>query len=186
MNESSLPAYTLDEARDRETFIALTDAFSFPGRPVTLRPIDDADTPVRIGLALLDLETSFHAVDPLMELRLLRTGARRASIRDAEYLFFSSLDPQKVNALRAVRNGSMLRPDDSATLIINCTFASGSVFRWTGPGIHQSIEVRLGAIPAAFWTLRRAAGPFPLGFDVILCDGDVIMGLPRSTAVQSV
>jgi alpha-D-ribose 1-methylphosphonate 5-triphosphate synthase subunit PhnH len=177
----SSPVYTFEEARDRETFLALMWALSYPGRVHTLP--QGMDAMAQIGGALLDLETTFYTPDGELADQLLRTGARALPPADAAYHFYPSLDDAALDSIAEASKVTMLRPDESATLIIGCAFASGSTFRWTGPGINGAQDVRLGGIPARFWSLRKQAIRYPLGWDVYFVDGRDVIGLPRTTAI---
>lgn len=82
-------------------------------------------------------------------------------------------------------------PDRSATLVVAVRFgpapdgdAIGLVrFVLSGPGIADRREVMLD-LPPAFaeaWAANR--GLFPRGHDLLLVDGDRVMGLPRTTEI---
>ena len=178
------PVYTPNEARDRETFLALMWAFSYPGR---IREIAGAahthQTFCAIGSALLDLETSFYTPDASLAEELLRTGARRLPPNEAAYHFYPALDGAAMESIALANTGTMLRPDEGATLIIGCAFASGSRFTLTGPGVQTTHDARLGGIPARFWGLRERAIRYPLGWDVYFIDHGHVIGLPRTTLV---
>ncbi len=178
------PTYTPDEARDRETFLALMWALSYPGR---IHDIGGAahthDTFSAIGAALLDLETSFFTPDKTLADELLRSGARHLPASEAAYHFYPALDGAALASITQANIGTMLRPDEGATLIIGCAFASGSTFSLAGPGIQTTQEIRLGGIPARFWGLRERAIRYPLGWDVYLIDHGHVIGLPRTTQV---
>jgi alpha-D-ribose 1-methylphosphonate 5-triphosphate synthase subunit PhnH len=178
------PVYTPDEARDRETFLALMWALSYPGRMRDVGSVTHThDTFRAIGSALLDLETSFYTPDAALADELLRTGARPQSASEAAYHFYPALDGAAIESIAQASIGTMLRPDEGATLIIGCAFASGSAFTLKGPGIQTTHDIRLGGIPARFWGLRERALRYPLGWDVYFVDHGHIIGLPRTTAV---
>jgi alpha-D-ribose 1-methylphosphonate 5-triphosphate synthase subunit PhnH len=179
------PIYTSDEARDRETFLALMWALSYPGDLRHL-PIQTDNPMVSIGRSLLDLETSFYTPDADLVAEFGRTGARALQPDEAAYHFYPTFQPAALDTIAQARIGTMLRPDESATLVIGCAFASGGVFRWKGPGIHGLHEVRLGGIPARFWSLRSQMLRFPLGWDVFFIDGGQVVGLPRTTFVERI
>jgi alpha-D-ribose 1-methylphosphonate 5-triphosphate synthase subunit PhnH len=186
------PIYTTEEARGRETFLALMWALSYPGRVYTLPTGTDAIYGVhssigiaQIGGALLDLETTFYTPNAALADELPRTGARALPAVDAAYHFYPTLDDAALDSIAEASTGTMLRPDESATLIIGCAFASGSTFRWTGPGINGVQDVRLGGIPTRFWSLRTQAIRYPMGWDVYFVNGRDVIGLPRTTRIES-
>lgn len=182
------PPYTPAERDARGTFLALMWALSYPGR-VHLLP--EMDTPsndqfVQIGESLLDLETSFYTPDATLGEMLTRTGAQAQSPRLAHYHFYPAWTGDTLAAIEQANVGTMLRPDESATLFIACQFDEGVRLRWRGPGIQEHIEVRIGGVPADFWQLREATNRYPLGWDVYLLDGERVLGLPRTIIVEMV
>lgn len=187
------PIYTPTEQSSRETFLALMWALSYPGQvralptadPVGTRYSASADTHfLLIGDALLDLETSFYTPDAALTDALGRTGARSLPPESAAYHVYPTCDDAALDGIGRAHVGTMLRPDESATLIIGCAFASGGVFRWRGPGVRGEAIVRLGGVPARFRTLRNRALRYPLGWDVYFVDGSRVIGLPRTTVVE--
>jgi len=180
------PPYTPVEARDRETFLALLSALSYPGRIHTLPSPHDSSPIAQIGMALLDLETSFYTPDIALADSFTRTGAVAKAPELAEYHFYPQLDNVALQDAAKARPGTMLRPDDGATIIIGGVFARGNVFRIQGPGVQGTAEIRLGGIPARFWSKRREAGPYPMGWDMFIVDGDRVIGLPRTTFIEAV
>ena len=136
------PIYTADEARDRETFLALMWSLSYPGRIQALPGAANTyDSFVHIGQALLDLESSFYTPDAALASALGATGARALPPTDAAYHFYPALT-------------------DAA---------------------HH--DIRLGGIPARFWSLRARAPRYPLGWDVCFVDHGSVISLPRTTQV---
>ena len=187
------PIYTPDEQSTRETFLALMWALSYPGQLRKLPPNTDAQMRVPteaqlsltlIGEALLDLESSYYTPDTALANVLGRTGARAFSADNAAYHFYPTLDDAALTGIGNASVGTMLRPDESATIIVGCAFASGSVLRWRGPGVRGDAVVRLGGVPARFWALRNRAIRYPLGWDVYFVDGNRVIGLPRTTVVE--
>ncbi|MCU0511579.1 MAG: phosphonate C-P lyase system protein PhnH [Anaerolineae bacterium] len=173
------PAFTPAEARQRDTFLALMWALSYPGRTATL-PAGDALA--GIGEALLDLETTYYTPDAALAALLARSGARRLPPDRAAYHFYPQVDAAALADIALAAVGSMLYPDDAATLIIGCRLHSGAALRLTGPGIPGEQRCQVAAAPE-LWSLR-ARSPFPTGWDVFLVDGLQVVGLPRSTRLH--
>jgi alpha-D-ribose 1-methylphosphonate 5-triphosphate synthase subunit PhnH len=169
------PAYTADEAGQHRAFSALLNALSYPGRPFRLPAGDPCE---HIGRALLDLETSYYTPDSKLDAVLSQTGARPLLPERASYHFYP--DSVDLEAAGSASMGNMLYPDGAATLIVRCDF-SGTVYEFSGPGVQGSIRVPLN-LPHTFWSLRERA-IYPLGWDVILTDGQRIIGIPRTTRV---
>jgi len=72
-------------------------------------------------------------------------------------------------------------PDRSATLIVETDRLEPRGARLTGPGIRGNAALSLPEL-AAF---RANAARFPLGLDFLLCCGDRLAGLPRSSHVEA-
>ncbi|PMB48408.1 phosphonate C-P lyase system protein PhnH [Fischerella thermalis CCMEE 5330] len=175
------PPYTAEEARDRETFLALMWSLSYPTRPHRL-PVGD---PLHlIGHALLDLETSFYTPDIALMQALHRTGARATQPPNAAYHFYPRLDDATLRTIDEASVGSLSYPDTAATLIIATSFSGGAAYRLRGPGIQGSVVIA-PALPRAFWE-QRARATFPLGWDVFLVEDSRVIGLPRSARAEEV
>lgn len=179
-----IPTYSAEESRDREAFLALMWALSYPGRIRIMESVPDTHAAFRrVGTALLDLETSFFTPDAVLADELARSGARALPPAQAAYHFYPTLDASALESIAHANAGTQLRPDEAATLVIGCALASGGVFQWSGPGIQGVQEVRLGGIQARFWLLRGRALRYPLGWDVFFIDHGQVIGLPRTTRV---
>lgn len=179
------PAFTDAEARTRETFLALMWAMSYPGRVHTL-PTPDDDTLAAfqaIGDTLLDLEVSYYTPDAVLNRHLQRTTSRFLEPSQAGYLFFPSVGEDHIAELAQAKLGTMLYPDESATLILGCTF-DGTPITLTGPGVNGTAQIAVGSLPASVWAWREKTRRYPLGWDIILVAGNQVIGLPRSTSIE--
>lgn len=179
---STNPVYTPEEARTRETFLALMWALSYPGRVYTL-PFTGTEAFLAIADTVLDLETSYFTADAALDTALARSGARRLSPEIAAYHFYPTVDQAMLTTIEQASTGSLLYPDQSATLFIGCKLGTGTTFTLTGPGIPPATPQRLlvDALPATFWPLRASANRYPLGWDIYLIDDTQVVGLPRTT-----
>jgi len=177
------PILHAPEARANATFRALLWALSSPGSVQQL-PVVGADSMRTIAEALLDLETTYYAPHPALHGQLLRTGARPRPAAEALYQFYWALEHADLAALGAAPVGSYAAPDESATIVIGCALGAGTCVALRGPGIDGAAELRVGGLPTGFWGLRAAAGRYPLGWDIFLCDGDRLVGLPRTTTIE--
>jgi alpha-D-ribose 1-methylphosphonate 5-triphosphate synthase subunit PhnH len=182
----SITLYTPEEARQRETFLALMWALSYPGRIHTLPEVRSPlvepalNSFGLIAEALLDLETSYYTPDADLRAALHATGARALPPGEAAYHFYPAWDE---TGLAQANIGTLLRPDEGATLILAGSVAGGRSRTWRGPGINGGIESHLN-LPDSFWALRAARLRYPLGWDVYVVDGVQVIGLPRSTQVE--
>jgi alpha-D-ribose 1-methylphosphonate 5-triphosphate synthase subunit PhnH len=192
-----------NEIQSRDAFSALMWALSYPGRCYSLltnqRPTNGL-TPTQqsclfIGEALLDLETTFYTPDRELGRALTRASGRWSDAQTATYHFYpdayyfypelASLDSPQANlaSVRYARTGSMLYPDQSATLIIGCEFGRGGRLLLAGPGIPGRSTLFVAGVPQIFWQLRAQTLRYPLGWDIFLVDGDQVVGLPRTTMI---
>ncbi len=172
---------TLDDTRTNATFEELMWTLSRPGQPREL----PAEGFWPLAESLLDRECSFHVTsDPTLDLKMAATGARRMPLADADYVFAALDSAEDVEALSTLRIGSLLYPDDAATLFAAAQFGSGQRLRLTGPGIKDSVTIEVGGIDPAFWPMRAKAIRYPLGWDLYLIDGRRLLGIPRSTTIE--
>lgn len=176
------PPYTLAEAQSRETFLALMWGLSYPGKLYQLP--DTGSNFALIAGTLLDLETSYYTLADSLKPLLAQTGAQALAVEQAAYHFYPAVGERELTAVQQASVGTMLYPDEAATLIIGCTLGSGTSLTLRGPGIHNSRMLLVSDLPEAFWQLRQTACRFPLGWDVYLVDGQAIVGLPRSVQVE--
>jgi alpha-D-ribose 1-methylphosphonate 5-triphosphate synthase subunit PhnH len=166
---------TLAEARTSGVFDALLWALSRPGDIRTM----GADGIEAVAESLCDREVSLFCDDTTMQERLRFLGTRSAPRHEADYLLFSGAIDASL-----LKVGTMLYPERAATVIANAKLGAGSGFALTGPGVSGMRVVEIGGIDPAFWAARAAACRFPLGWDVFLVDGPLVMGLPRSTKIE--
>lgn len=177
------PAYSLEESRTRATFLSLMWALSYPGRIQTLPA--GAGLPLQvIGETLLDLETSFYTPDDALSEVLAHSGARALEPDRAAYHFYPQLNEEALAVMRFASTGTMLYPDQAATLIIGCTLGVGQPYELTGPGIQGNAQLQVSGIHEDFWMMREGANRYPLGWDIFLADGLRIVGLPRTTQIS--
>lgn len=175
--------YTSFEALTHDTFIALMNALSFPGRVFTLPTDDNTQDSFRaIADTLLDIETSYHTPDATLTEYLARSSAHVQPIEDAAYVFVPT--DLTLDLLGRVSVGTMLNPEEATTLILGCQLGAGQSTVWQGPGIPSTITVEVEGLPSAFWEVRQQAIHYPMGWDAFLVDGNRVMGLPRTTIVE--
>lgn len=180
----SHPAYTQSEAQTRETFLAMMWSLSYPGRIYTI-PTSTEDAFHIIADTLLDIETSFYTPDESFVAHLSRNGARPLTPDRAAYHFYATLTESQLDTVKDASIGTLMYPDQSATLIIGATIGTGQTLHLSGPGIPPDVpgNIQVGGLPAAFWNLRERAIRYPRGWDVYLVDGKSIVGLPRTTVI---
>src|SRR5262245_9887390 len=117
----STPLFTAPEARMRSTFLAIMWALSYPGSPnalpVQTEGFDSLNPFEAIAESLLDLETSYYTPDESLAHYCARTTARGETPERAEYLFFPEVREHDLAAIARASVGTMLYPDQAATLI---------------------------------------------------------------------
>ena len=184
---SIIPAQPAHEVESRDVFLALMWALSYPGAEQRLPGITQTpDSLAAAGCALLDLETCFYASDEALEQRLRATGARNKPVATASYVFFTQLSDDELPLLEQASVGDFEYPDNSATLIIGCNFATpnATVLSLSGPGIPSERQLHVADLPTEFWHVRERLNKYPLGIDVFLVSRGQVVGLPRTTKVQ--
>jgi len=180
-------------------FRCVLDALSRPGRVHRL-PREAAVSfmpppPMSVALAallltLLDGEVSIW-LGPAFDSALLRhwlafhTGVQLA--REPEGARFVALRADELDAALWPRlaRGSDEAPHDGASVLVDVpALGSGCALRIAGPGIAAPAAFAAEGIGRALWQLRADEHPrYPLGVDLLLCSGDQVAGLPRSTRI---
>ena len=82
-------------------------------------------------------------------------------------------------------------PQDGATLLLEVPALSASAtatgpgaLTLRGPGIADTHTLRVAGLDAAFWRARAAlAIDYPRGVDLLLCCGDTLAAIPRTTRI---
>jgi alpha-D-ribose 1-methylphosphonate 5-triphosphate synthase subunit PhnH len=189
------PGFSDPVFQSQAAFRALLDALAEPG---TLRRVDGGITPpeglepatATALLTLADYET------PVWLPQALRDGAAGqwlrfhcgvALVEDPAKAAFAIIDGAAIEpALFAFNPGNDQFPDRSATVFVQCAaLEGGDAVTLSGPGIPGSRNVAPQGLSAGFWTQVQENGElYPLGVDLVLCHGDGMLGLPRSTRIE--
>lgn len=172
----------------QQTFRALLDALARPG---ILQTTVSLNTPAGLVpscgaacLTLLDLETLVWLQPGLAEdvrpWLVFHTGCRFTDNPQAAD-FALIWDINNAPKLDEFSWGNAEYPEASTTLLIQLpTLVEGEPIALQGPGILESIEVKL-PLRAAFWQQRETmAEEYPLGLDCWCFTQQHIMGLPRT------
>ncbi|MGB0659494.1 MAG: phosphonate C-P lyase system protein PhnH [Mangrovicoccus sp.] len=175
---ATAPSPSAEERRANAGFEALLWGFARPGRICQL-PANGEDSLIE---ALIDRECSVYCADPLLMAKIMHQGAQICDPAQADHLFLGALSD--LDILRQLRLGSDLYPDEGATVILRAGFGSGPLLRLTGPGVDGAVEIAVAGLPDGFWSLRAAMIRYPMGFELVLLDGDRLIALPRSTQVE--
>ena len=170
-------------------FRAILEAISQPGsvktieshvtppRPLavataaTVLTLVDANTPIWLDDEFSDAAPwiSFHCDAPFVE-----SGRAQFAIGT------------KIPAWGRLNAGSAEFPEQSATLVLQVrSLGEGRRMTLRGPGIADSAELHVEGLPGNFvecWEENRKS--YPTGVDVILCAGDRLAALPRTTSAM--
>jgi len=179
----------------QSVFRGILEALSRPGRIVTINPCPAAPSPLPAAMAaallcLADMDTPVW----------LDTGAARPTVK--EYLAFHCgtpliatpgqakfavvTDAAEMPALTTFNGGDDLYPDRSTTILVAAAgFGRGTKFDLSGPGIESRQCLAIDGLPDWFpaaWEANRRG--YPTGVDILLCAGNTVVGLPRSTTLE--
>jgi alpha-D-ribose 1-methylphosphonate 5-triphosphate synthase subunit PhnH len=168
-------------AQAQKCFRGVLLALSRPGTLVTLEapppPAGLSPAAATILLTLADAATGITLPDAAHDWLKFHTGALPVARQAAD---FAVAGPH----LSSLRNGTDEAPETGATLIIDVVEFAGPKYRLTGPGIETHLDICL-PLDATFLTEWRAQRRIaPRGVDVLLCAGDKIIGLPRTTNIE--
>lgn len=183
----------------QQVFRSVLEAMSRPGRVQTLptAALQDLDTAglgrgtTALLLALLDAETTLW-IEPSLRrqgsVEHLRFHSGVRIVDEAAQAAFALTDAPHTTASlwTTLPSGSDEVPQDGATLIVEVDgFGAGAALELRGPGIQTTQALRVAGLDTAFWQARIALEPaFPRGIDLILCCGERLVALPRSTRLR--
>ena len=194
MSQSHLAGGLADGVHDSQhTFRALLDAMARPGQARRLGPalpgVALGGAMARLLLRLADDETAVWWQNDdagLAPWLRFHTGAPLADQPQAA-AFAVVTDLSQMPCLADFAQGSPASPEQSTTLMLELpAFEGGVPQAWRGPGIEHVTVVNLAGLSDEFWRqcLVNQAG-FPQGVDMVLTCGEWVIGLPRSTQVQT-
>jgi alpha-D-ribose 1-methylphosphonate 5-triphosphate synthase subunit PhnH len=191
--EGGFAAPVLDS---QSVFRALMDGFANPG---SIRPLRATVSPPQplcatagaVALALADADTPLWLDAALMRYAPVREWLAfhcGAPIVDdpSRSAFALVADAWAMPTLSRFQAGQQEYPDRSTTIIVQVlSLEGGAALMLDGPGIRGSRRFRPQGTPRDFvlqWRDNRAR--FPLGVDMVFCDGDAIACLPRMTTIR--
>ncbi|CQR41539.1 MAG TPA: phosphonate C-P lyase system protein PhnH [Thiomonas arsenitoxydans] len=191
------PGFSNPVQDSQTVFRAVLDAFARPGQIQTVRsdarlPIAQAQpAAVNVLLALLDQDCTLWLSPALRQdaavanLRF-HTGCQIVeNAQQAQFIWAAS--GAELPALSMLACGTEYEPELSATCLVQVD-ALAHTPGWTlsGPGIRGTQTLQADGLPADFlaqWADNHAR--FPQGVDLLLCAGDQLVGLPRTTRIGS-
>jgi alpha-D-ribose 1-methylphosphonate 5-triphosphate synthase subunit PhnH len=191
----------------QQTFRVLLDAMSHPGRVYSLphaaiagvqppRASDGHAMSIAAAvslLTLLDAESSVHFAgaqdaSALAGYFRFHCGAPAVSLDRCQFAYARGSEADAATC-EGMPQGSDAAPQDGATLVLDVDGLAAhaqkgevQVLRARGPGVQtQSVLSVRGSLPALWRWRAQQADAFPRGIDLLLCCGDQVAAIPRST-----
>jgi len=188
----------------QRVFRTTLEAMSRPGRPLPFdKPMLSAmDTPglspglTALLLGLLDAETSLWLAPPLatdeaVQYLRFHSGVRLAGSAAEAAFVVVGVAQARPELWSILDRGTDEAPQDGATLIVDLTSLRAAeagqpgALTLRGPGIETRHTLAAVDVPAPFWLARaELESDYPRGIDLILCSGDRIAAVPRTTRVS--
>ena len=168
------------EIRTNATYDALMWALARPG---TIHTLPEPGVEL-IAETLIDRECRVFSQDAALLPVIAATGATFGPADAADHAFLSLDGSAGLAALSVLPAGSLVYPDEGATVFANARLGEGHRLRLSGPGIETTLEIAVGGLPDDVWAIRAARCLYPTGFELFLIDGDRVLGLPRSTKIE--
>ena len=185
-----LPGFA-DPVHDAQsTFRAVLDALSRPGTVHTLGAGLTAPAPLMAStaavlLAFIDADTPTWIAPAFASARYwiaFHCGTDVAAEPSGAAFVLCDTWPD----LAGLRTGTDEAPEDGATVLLQVAgFGAGRPLVLEGPGLREPAQFAVDGLPDEFveaWTRNHAL--HPRGVDLVLCAGDQVAALPRSTAVK--
>ncbi len=182
------PGFTsLHEAQG--CFRAVLAALSRPGlvqrTPALMPPAPLSPAAAAILLTLTDASVALALLEPNVEVQAwltFHTGVRFAALANADFVMGKTAARP---ALSHLQQGSYDEPENGATLILDVpALGTGRRTRLTGPGIESEIFVNVPLDDGFFAERAALYANAPCGVDILLCSGNELLGLPRSTLIE--
>ncbi|MBE0507198.1 MAG: phosphonate C-P lyase system protein PhnH [Marinospirillum sp.] len=173
----------------QQMFRTLMMAFSYPGRCYHLPPDLQPQKAIMAILATLaDAEVS--VADCTQQLDALDQQRMGALVVDAsEARFVVAVAEQAPDFAPSI--GSLESPELSATLLLpvkalGTTLAQGLQLSLTGAGVQGQTSLAVNGLhPDWLKSRERWNQSFPMGIELLLCDGTQLVALPRTTRIKS-
>ena len=178
-------------------FRGVMDALARPGTVQPIAAFTDPPAPLSqtagaIAATLFDHDTHIW-LDPMLAganavagwLTFHTAAPLAAQPIDADFALVGG--PGGMPSLESFSQGTQEYPDRSTTLILQIeALEDGPPLRLAGPGIKESAIIMPVGMPVHFeeqWAANNAR--FPRGVDVLLAAPGGVVGLPRTTRIES-
>lgn len=189
------PGFGNEALGSQAVFRAALRALAEPGRLQRVtsdacHPEGGAPAAAALLLALLDPDCTLWLAPSLARgsaqawLRF-HTGCR--IVRHPQEARFAWADARELPDLSEFAQGSEFDPETSTTCIVQVDALSEDASGWClrGPGIREQRGLRVDGLGREFVAQWRAnARAFPAGIDVLLCAGEEMAGLARTTRIE--
>lgn len=188
----------------QDVFRHVLTALSLPGQMQTLdaagalsgmeAPRGAHPAAAAVLLALLDqdcklwLSPGFDDSDAAAWLRFHTGCVVVTDAADADFCWIAK--GTDLPALPSLAQGSAEYPDTSATCVVQVEALQShdDAASWTlsGPGVNGRTQLHVGGLAPEFVLQRRESqAHFPCGVDLLFTHGQTVVGLPRSTLIES-
>lgn len=172
-------------AKQQKLFRSLLDAFSYPGRITTCATASTSSWFALLS-TLVDGQTTLADPQQLIdEAYWPKLEARRTPSEKAAFIVLDgSRAPEFLPSL-----GTLEAPESGATLMLrvaslNAAGVGTLRLKLSGPGIRQPLIIGVDGLHADWITSRNDwVGTFPLGVEMVLCDAQSFVALPRTTRI---
>lgn len=170
-------------AQQQQLFRRLLDAYSCPGRIQTCK----SEPSLALLSALLDGQTTLSDPQDLLDESIWpKLEAQRVPYELAAFILLDgSRAPESAPNL-----GTLEEPEYGATLLLRVAAlhedSVGEVrLQLSGPGIRQPVTIGVDGLHADWIVARNDwVGNFPLGVELLLCDAQRYVALPRTTQIK--
>ena len=171
-------------ARQQQLFRSLLEAYSYPGRIQTCPVL--AESSLALLSALLDGQTTLSdPQDMVDEFDWPKLGAQRVPYELAAFILLDgSRAPDRMPSL-----GTLEAPEGGATLLLRVAalyeeYAGTLPLSLSGPGIRQPLAIGVDGLHQDWIVARNDwVSSFPLGVELVLCDAQRFVALPRTTRI---
>lgn len=171
----------------QQIFRGLLNAFSYPGR---IEECVFRTEPAWLAIlsALVDGEVTLADPQQLLSAEdWPKLEARRAAPETADFILLDGSGAPTVFP----NLGTLDMPEGGATLLLRVEALHGGEagqlrLQLNGPGIRQQIFIGVNGLhPAWIETRNDWVSGFPLGVEMVLCDAQRYVALPRTTHIRS-
>lgn len=189
---SFIKGFTTPIHDSQKTFRQVLLAMSEPGKWQKVAPVETIDMlnigTVSLVLSLLDADTTLWLPEEWQTKKVkanltFHSGCKITSNQSIAHFAIYSLAQFLAEKSIQFSLGNDRYPDQSTTIVIQLSEETRLYeSHWQGPGIKATRSCHL-PINEDFWKIRQQLTRFPCGIDFIFTQGDMILGLPRTTQV---